>query len=103
MRIRLHRLDKDGEPTGEPFDVDTVTDMTINTTTGDDPDDTPYVPITTARTVNLTIRIPAPKELAALLLGPTLMAKARRAQRHRARIVHVPKRHRKHGRIGVYR
>lgn len=96
----MRRLDEDGAPTGEPIQVEGYT-LEYDTT----PLLEPCAPVITVprQSVSFTVRMPAAKELMRLLLGPDLMAKARRAQRHRARIRVVPRRRYKHGRVGVFR
>lgn len=98
--VRMQRLDADGGLVGEPT---VLTDITMSFMPAE-PDlafDCCVPVITTPH--RLTMEIASPKSLTRLLLGPRLALKWQRAQRHRARIVVVPKRRRKHGRIGVYR
>lgn len=100
--IRMMRLDEAGAPVGEPIIVDGLHHADW---TPDEPDDVACVPVIDVRAlrrVNMTIRIPNTRQLERYLFGtPTVTV--RRARRHRARIVVVPRRRRKHGRVGVYR
>lgn len=99
--LRMRRLDELGVPTGEPVELE-VASFSFEPRW---PDDLPCAPVSVAglHHVSMTVQMASPKGLTRLLLGPRLARKQQRAERHRARIVLVPKRRRKHGRIGVYR
>lgn len=104
MTVRLFNLDADGNPTGEVTEVKGIT-VSMVALSNLQEQLAPVIQIASPTRFCTTINLvgEAWEQLRKMLFPKPRTLKERRRVRHQARIVHVPKRRYKHGRVGVFK